>query len=224
MRRPSILSSAPAWLCVGVALAPLGCGGCERRVEEPLPDVHPLHAPAPTQDAAPAPPGKPWGSRCVRETPKIARRTTPKSPDPACPKDTEKPPVLRSGKVTFPAGAGADGGAGNATTVTVEIAEKDKDRQRGLMYRTSMADDRGMIFWFEEKSDHAFWMHNTCIPLDMLYLDEDGLIVGIEENTPTLSDDTFDVGCSSKYVLELNAGWTRAHGVKPGQKVRIDGI
>jgi uncharacterized membrane protein (UPF0127 family) len=58
----------------------------------------------------------------------------------------------------------------------------------------------------------------------MLYIDDDGLIVGIEENTPTLSDDTFEVGCASKYVLEVNAGWTRSHGVKAGQRVRIEGI
>jgi uncharacterized membrane protein (UPF0127 family) len=49
------------------------------------------------------------------------------------------------------------------------------------------------------------------------------LIVGIEENTPTLSDDTFAVGCPSAYVLELNAGWTRAHAITPGQRVTING-
>ena len=152
------------------------------------------------------------------------RRSTPAnaggSPDPGCPRDPEKPAPLRTAKVTFPA-SGRDGGE---TTITVEVAQKDHDRERGLMYRTRMGDDHGMIFLFEEKSDHAFWMHNTCIPLDMLYLDDDGLIVGIEENTPTISDDTFEVGCESKYVLELNAGWTRAHGVFAGQKVKIEGI
>ena len=92
------------------------------------------------------------------------------------------------------------------------------------MYRTKMGEDRGMIFTFGEKDDHTFWMHNTCISLDMLFIDDDGLIVGIEESTPTMSDDTFSVGCPSKYVLELNAGWTRAHGVTAGQKVKLEGI
>jgi hypothetical protein len=187
--------------------------GCERRVEEPLPEVRPLD---PTSAKA-TEPGKPWGKRCVRETPRVARRQTPPSPDPRCPKDPEKPPALRTGKVTFSTPQGD-------VVTTIEIAENDHDRQRGLMYRKSMPADQGMIFWFAEKDNHSFWMHNTCIPLDMLYLDDDGLIVGIEENTPTISDDTFEVGCQSRYVLELNAGWTRAHGVTAGQKVKIEGI
>jgi uncharacterized membrane protein (UPF0127 family) len=201
-------------LALVAALAPVSCGGCEKHVEEPLPEVHPLADTAPAASAAPQ---KPWGKRCVRESPKRALRTAPKSPDPRCPKDPEKPPALRTGKVTFSV-AGAD------KIVDVEIAEKDHDRERGLMYRTSMAEDHGMIFWFEEKRSHAFWMHNTCIPLDMLFIDDDGLIVGIEENTPTISDDTFEVGCESRYVLELNAGWARSHGVSAGQKVHIEGI
>lgn len=124
--------------------------------------------------------------------------------------------MLRTGKVTFT-------GAKDAA-VTVEIAEDDRARQRGLMYRRSMPDDRGMIFWFEQKDNHAFWMHNTCIPLDMLYIDDDGLIVGIEENTPTMSDDTFEVGCGSRYVLEVNAGFCRARGIRAGQRLKIEGI
>jgi uncharacterized membrane protein (UPF0127 family) len=191
---------------------------CQAKVDEPLPEVHPLD-PSSVKPAAPEPPQKPWGKRCVRESPRVAARKAPPSPDPHCPKDPEKPPTLRAGKVTF-----SDPGTAAVNSVTVEIAENDHDRQRGLMYRKSMADDRGMIFYFQEKTNHAFWMHNTCIPLDMLYLDDDGLIVGIEENTPTMSDDTFEVGCDSRYVLELNAGWARAHGVSAGQKVTIEGI
>jgi len=191
--------------------APALAAGCERKVEEPLPEVHPLDP-----SSARINPPKPWGRRCVKETPAVARRKPPPSPDPRCPADPERPPALRAGKVTFTQAKGE--------TVTVEIADNDHDRQRGLMYRKSMPDDRGMIFWFQEKEDHSFWMHNTCIPLDMLYIDSDGLIVGIEESTPTMSDDTFAVGCPSQYVLELNAGWTRAHGVRAGQRVKIEGI
>ena len=208
MRRPPL----PLGFGLGLVAASLSisCGGCQRRVEEPLPEVQPLGRSA-------AEPGKPWGKRCVDESPpRVARCKTPSAD--RCPKDPEKVAPLRPGKVTF---TDAHGGA---ITIGVEIAENDHDRQRGLMYRTSMPADQGMIFWFEEKDSHSFWMHNTCIPLDMLYLDADGLIVGIEESTPTLCDDTFAVACESKYVLEVNAGWTRAHGVKAGQRAKIEGI
>ncbi len=197
------------------AALPLSCGGCERRVEEPLPEVHPL-----TRVAEPLASAKPWGKRCVQRVAQGGPAQGAAQPRARLPQGP--------GEGRAPAdGQGDVRGyrpSGGATVLNVEIAEKDHDRQRGLMYRTSMADDHGMIFGFEQKDDHTFWMHNTCIPLDMLFIDDDGLIVGIEENTPTLSDDTFSVGCESKYVLEVNAGWTRAHGVFAGQKVKIDGI
>jgi uncharacterized protein len=91
------------------------------------------------------------------------------------------------------------------------------DTARGLMYRTRLAPDSGMLFDLGLRDDHKFWMHNTCIPLDLIYVDEDGLVVGIVENAPTLNDDSRGVGCPSRYVLEVNAGWSRRHGVKAGQ-------
>ncbi|HEX7602742.1 MAG TPA: DUF192 domain-containing protein, partial [Polyangiaceae bacterium] len=65
------------------------------------------------------------------------------------------------------------------------------------------------------------WMHNTCISLDMMFIDEDGTIVGILENVPTLNDEARTVGCPSRYVLEVNGGWSRRHGVSAGQKAVI---
>ena len=219
--RPQLFSIAPlphaALLGAALLLA-----ACERPVEEPAPsrpkDPSSLTAPLPAVAVASASPdGLPAG-RCITRTPAKPKRTPPLGPDARCPRDPEGPPRLRTGKITFPEAKGAP------VTTTIEVAENDHDRQRGLMYRTKMADDHGMIFTFAEKDDHTFWMHNTCISLDMLFIDDDGLIVGIEESTPTMSDDTFSVGCSSKYVLELNAGWTRAHGVTAGQKVKLEGI
>jgi uncharacterized protein len=205
-------------LAFGGAL--FGAAGCERRIEEPA-QAYPL-SPASTarSDGSVGRDGGERGSSsrsgCVRPSPAQAKRSTPPSPDPRCPKDPEVPPKLRMGKVTFSEAKGS--------SVDVEVADNDRTRTRGLMFRKAMANDHGMIFVFEEKDIHSFWMHNTCIPLDMLYLDEDGVIVGIEENTPTMSDETFDVGCPSKYVLEVNAGYTRAHGVLAGQRVKLEGI
>lgn len=206
------LRTAAAWsLVVTAALA-----GCEPRIEEP---VQPARSPAATstsQQAASAASASAPASRCIRPTPPTPVRALARDGgvDPACPPDPETPPVLRRGRVVFPEAGGR--------AVSVEIAETDRDRQRGLMYRTSMPEDQGMIFVFRERREHPFWMHDTCIPLDMLFLDDDGTIVGIEENAPTLDDSTFTVGCPSRYVLEVNAGWSRRHGVKAGQRVRIE--
>ncbi len=78
-----------------------------------------------------------------------------------------------------------------------------------------------MLFDLRVRDRHDFWMHNTCIPLDLLYVDEDGFIVGIVENAPTLNDESRGVDCSSRYVLEVNAGWSRRHHVRAGQRMTI---
>jgi len=207
------------------ALGALVTAGCERRIEEPL-GPRPLDPTA--IDATRVAAKKPvTPSRCLTPTPATPKRPLPTGPDARCPRDPEpSPPKLRAGKVTFVLGEAqgdsASAAAAKPLAVDVEIAEQDKDRQRGLMFRKQMADERGMIFVFAEREEHSFWMHNTCIPLDMVFVDEDGFIVGIEENTPTISDDTFSPGCPSKYVIEVNAGYTRAHGVKAGQWVKME--
>ena len=87
-----------------------------------------------------------------------------------------------------------------------------------------MPDNHGIIFPFDRKEDHAFWMHNTCIPLDMLFIDDDGFIVGVEEHPDDERRHLRRRLPLGKYVLELNAGWTRKHGVVAGQKVKLDGL
>lgn len=224
--RPRLFSKAP-FSSAALFTAALLLAACERPVEEPTPlrakdpssvTIPALAAVIPSASVAAAPGAEaPPRGRCITPTPAKPKRTPPGGPDARCPRDPETRPSLRTGKVVFTEAKGAP-------VTTIEIAESDHDRQRGLMYRTKMGDERGMIFTFAEKDDHTFWMHNTCISLDMLFIDDDGMIVGIEESTPTMSDDTFSVGCASKYVLELNAGWTRAHGVVAGQKVKLEGI
>lgn len=115
--------------------------------------------------------------------------------------------------VAFPDAAGA--------RVDAELVSSQHDTMRGLMYRTSMPESRGMLFDLHLRDDHQFWMHNTCIPLDLVYIDDDGLVAGVVENAPTLDDTSRGVGCPSRFVLEVNAGWTRRHGVKPGQFVTL---
>jgi len=201
---------------VGLALA-----ACDR-VQEPM-SAHPeplTSAPGAVTTAPPARCVKTWTDKPKRE-PFVAGFVAPNCPDKG---DADTPPApkdpLRTATVTFTDATAT----GARPSVTVEVAESGTARQRGLMMRKSMPENRGMIFLFEERRDHAFWMHNTCIPLDMMFIDKDGFITGIEENVPTMSDDTFAAGCPSTYVLEVNAGWSRKHGVAPGQKVSFDGL
>ncbi len=106
-------------------------------------------------------------------------------------------------------------------SLEVEIAETDAESEKGLMYRTHMPEERGMLFDLHVVKDHEFWMHNTCIPLDMLFVDASGTIVGILENVPVLNDEPRSVGCPSSWVLETNAGWARRHNVHPGDKIEL---
>ena len=109
-------------------------------------------------------------------------------------------------------------------TVDVEIARTPEERQRGLMYRKHLAPNQGMLFLFE-KTDHlSFWMRNTYIPLDMVFIEPGMRVLGIVENTTPLSDKSCRVPGESQYVLEVNAGFSRAHGLKRGDKVQFIGI
>jgi uncharacterized membrane protein (UPF0127 family) len=199
-------------------LAALGLA-CSHRVDEPAPDpavaAKNATATATTSALEPTSAGNPYPGRCIKPTPdKPARQLVGPNPDPNCPPDPEGNPKLAVGVVRFP-------DAGSAVEAAVEIADKDKDRMRGLMYRKALGESAGMLFVFDDEHVLRFWMKNTCIPLDMIFIAEDGVIVGIEENAPTLNEDTYTPNCPAKYVLEMNAGWARKHGVKAGQKAAI---
>jgi len=103
---------------------------------------------------------------------------------------------------------------------TVEIADTETRRERGLMYREKMAADRGMIFVFETAANYKFWMKNTKIPLDLVFLDASGKVVGICDLKPA---DKTPVGCGSAslYAIELNAGTAKNTGLKVGDKIAL---
>jgi uncharacterized membrane protein (UPF0127 family) len=111
--------------------------------------------------------------------------------------------------------------AAQSPRITVELAQTPEQRSHGLMFRTAMADDHGMLFSWSEEQVQSFWMRNTCIPLDMLFIAKDGVIVGILEQIPTLNDRPRTIPCPVSHVLEVNAGWSRKHGVRAGQRVEL---
>jgi uncharacterized protein len=132
----------------------------------------------------------------------------------ACPADPEGNLDLGTIEITFSDATGRP-------SIVAEHALTEKAKERGLMYRTEMPDGAGMLFTWDDDKPRRFWMRNTCLPLDMLFIDSKGTIVSILEQVPTLNTAPRPSGCPARHVLEVNAGWAREHGVRPGQKVQI---
>lgn len=114
--------------------------------------------------------------------------------------------------------------AGREVVFQVEIADTPAKRAMGLQYRRELANDRGMIFLFPGESPQTFWMKNTPIPLDMVFINQDHVIVGIVEQAVPFSLDSRSVGAASQFVLEINGGLAKKLGIQTGDRVRFDGI
>jgi uncharacterized membrane protein (UPF0127 family) len=104
-----------------------------------------------------------------------------------------------------------------AVEVRAEVAATEATRARGLMYRRELAPGRGMLFVFPRTEEHAFWMKNTFISLDMIFIDESLQIVGILRDTVPLSSIPVTIGEPSRYVLEVPGGWAREAGPRGGE-------
>ncbi len=102
---------------------------------------------------------------------------------------------------------------------SVEIADNDADRARGLMFRKELPEGKGMLFDFKTEQDVSFWMQNTYIPLDMLFIRADGQILRIAENTEPLSTRLIPSGGKVRAVLEVIGGTARKFGIAPGDRV-----
>ena len=102
----------------------------------------------------------------------------------------------------------------------VELADDEAERALGLMHREEMAQDRGMLFTYEQPQRSSVWMKNTLIPLDMLFLGADGTIVAIAKNAEPGSLRTINSGFPSQGFLEINGGQADVLAIKPGDIVR----
>jgi hypothetical protein len=105
--------------------------------------------------------------------------------------------------------------------VAVEVALTREQQARGLMYRTELAEGAGMLFVFDEEAERSFWMSNTPIPLDILYIRGDATIVSIAANTTPYSEKKIPSRGPARYVLEVPGGWSARHGVKPGDRLTL---
>jgi uncharacterized protein len=109
--------------------------------------------------------------------------------------------------------------SGQRHSFQVEVARNQNDRAQGLMFRRSMAPDRGMLFDFERVEPVSMWMQNTYLSLDMLFVRPDGTIARIAANTEPLSTRTIPSGEPVLSVLELNAGTAARLGIKAGDRI-----
>ena len=105
-------------------------------------------------------------------------------------------------------------------TYSIEIADDAAERAQGLMFRDSMPRDHGMYFVYPTGRPVAFWMKNTPLPLDIIYINERGVICSIAADTTPYSEEALPSGCADQTVLELNAGEAKAAGIRVGAPVR----
>ena len=124
---------------------------------------------------------------------------------------------VRSHKVTFVTAR---------ASIEAEVADTDQLRARGLMFRTHLPKNRGMIFYFDQTGHHSFYMYNTRIPLCVIFLNEGLRIVDIQEMSPCLETNpsacpVYTPAAACKYAIEVNPAFVRTYGVTRGSLVRI---
>jgi len=108
-------------------------------------------------------------------------------------------------------------------TFSLEVADTDALREKGLMNRDSLPANQGMIFVFPYRFFPGFWMHNTRIPLDILFIDQDGTVVTIRTMKP-MDESTVRPTAPVKYAVELNAGAATRCGVREGDKLQLPAL
>jgi len=141
--------------------------------------------------------------------------TQPAAPPPSAPATESAAPA--SPRIIFP-----DGHA-----VTVEIAADEDTRTQGLMFRDRLAEDRGMIFFFPQTGEYPFWMKNTLIPLDMIWIDDARRVAHVAHDVPPCKADpcpSYPPNAQARYVLEVAAGVAAKHHLKDGDTLRFEGM
>lgn len=118
----------------------------------------------------------------------------------------------------------AEAQVAGAPRIALEVARTPDERSQGLMFRTSMPEDQGMLFVFEQQTSGPFWNMNTLIPLSIAYIAEDGTIVDIQDMKaiqPGESPTYYPPARPYRYALEANQGWYTNHGVGVGHVLRF---
>lgn len=114
-----------------------------------------------------------------------------------------------------------DSDGSKVSTIRFIKADDPQERNQGLMDVNSMPEDAGMVFYFDNEEPQSFWMANTPLPLDIMYVNADSIIVSIYKSTVPFSNETLPSGAPAKYVIETNAGYSISNDIKEGMKVRF---
>ncbi len=109
---------------------------------------------------------------------------------------------------------------GGPVRINAEIADDEQERNRGLMFRQSLGDNEGMLFHFQEPEMASFWMRNTIVSLDIIFIGVDGRILNIADHTTPYSEDSIPADGLTRGVLEIRAGRAEELGIRPGDRVR----
>jgi uncharacterized membrane protein (UPF0127 family) len=125
----------------------------------------------------------------------------------------------KEGELTF-----SDSLNNTKTKIDIQIANNDFDRELGLMFRKQMDENKGMLFIFPEEARQSFWMRNTLISLDMIFVNAINKIVTIHKNTQTLSDQSYPSTAPAKYVIEVNGGYCSKYNINEGDKINFTEI
>ena len=206
--RPATLARTYFLAVLATASAPaFATLACSRTPEEPTPVVKEMR---PSSSSTPAP----TTAATQPIAPYAPTTTRPSDPAATCPADPS--PALNG--TLYAHGVGTfltpDG---LRHEFQMEIAQADDAQERGLMFRTALADDAGMVFPCNPPHHAVFWMHNTCIALDMVFVGEDDQVIGVV-TAPPLNDQPRQVNGVSKYVVELAAGVARKLGIGLGTR------
>lgn len=143
----------------------------------------------------------------------VSVSTAPKTPTASSATPNATGGIVKEGEVVFLHGDK------RIRKIDVEIAENDSERQKGLMFRPFLSDSVGMLFVFDEPSPQSFWMKNTMISLDIIYVGSDKKIVSIQKKAKPYSEESLPSFGNAQYVVEVNGGYCDKYGIQVGDTI-----
>ncbi len=160
---------------------------------------------------------------CQQNEPKVQENATTAAPSvsktvaeqPNVSKTIE-PIFISEGELNF-----IDDKGRELSKLEIEVVDNDADRQKGLMFRKSMLEHRGMLFIFEVQQPQSFWMKNTLMPLDIIYVNDKKTVVSIQKRTTPLSEKGLPSFQPALYVVETIAGYSDKYGIREGVKINF---